>query len=100
MGYQIRPGIVLTYLCGSPFLIPTRKAAQACPHILRLSLPLLSLWKALELDMPHERICALFEGLLHVSAEEADRLIAQSLQMLCEKGFLIKDAESQKRSQL
>ena len=37
MNYKTQPGVVLTTICGSRFLMPTRAASEHFPRVIRLS---------------------------------------------------------------
>ena len=88
MKYKIRPGIVKAKICGSHYLIPTRKASEECPQILRLSLLTLASWELLEEDRKQD-IYRVYEILTKQPADEVRQTVDRMLSDLCAKGFLI-----------
>ncbi len=89
MKYRIRPGITLVRICGVSLLIPTRAASQDCPLIMRLSLPVVLVWEGMNKGMPDEKLCQVFQTMLHKTEDEARQFINQVRAGLCEKGYLI-----------
>ena len=88
MRYQIRPGIVRTQICGAYYLIPTRKAADDCPSIMRLSIFTASAWELLEKDREQD-IYRVYEILTKKTAEESRAHVDKLLADLCARGYLI-----------
>ncbi len=88
MRYQIRPGIVRTQICGAYYLIPTRKAAEDCPSIMRLSIFTASIWELMEKEREQD-IYRLYEVLTKKTAEESKEYVEKQLADLCAKGYLI-----------
>lgn len=93
MNYRVRPGVVLTKICGVYLLIPTRAAAEHCPQIIRLSIPLLILWQGIDKGMPFERFSPIFQEMMRKSESEADEVVDRCVQKLVEGGYLIAEEE-------
>ena len=88
MKYRIRSGIVKAEICGSHYLIPTRKASEECSQILRLSLLTMASWELLEKHREQD-IYRVYEILTKKPADEVRETVDQMLSDLCAKGFLI-----------
>ena len=88
MRYRIRPGIVKAKICGSQYLIPTRKASEECPQILRLSLLTIASWELIE-NHREQDIYRVYEILTKKPEDEVRKTVDQMLSDLCAKGFLI-----------
>ena len=88
MRYRQRPGIVKTNICGVSYLIPTRKASEACPNVLKLSLISTVAWEAVakqrEADIYH-----IYGLLTKKPITEVHEIIDKLLHDLCDQGFLI-----------
>lgn len=89
MAYRTRPGIVMTNICGVLLLIPTRKAAESCTGMLKLSLLSSIMWETIEKSMPMEKAFQAFQILTKRSDDEVRAKMREVQESLCEKGFLI-----------
>lgn len=96
MRYVCREGIVLTKIAGEWLLIPTRKASESCPHIMRLALPCAMMWGCLEKGGSMGDVYRIFRVLTKKEDKEVRQLVDRLMSELIEKGYLIaSDPEEQ-----
>lgn len=88
--YKPRPGIVRVRICGEYLLVPTRKASEVCPRVIRLKLMAAALWEEIEKGNGMDKICLFFEKLSKKPKEEVEEQIDKVLRGLYENGYLIK----------
>ncbi len=93
MNYKIRSGIVRIKICGEYLLVPTRKASETCPKIMKLSLMGAALWEEIEKGNGTDNICIIFQKLAKKPREEIEARINSILEDLCEKSYLIRVEE-------
>lgn len=91
MRYKIRPGITRTNICGVQVLVPTRKASEACPSLMRLNLISSIVWETIEKDLPMEKAKQACKILLRKPDNEVDARVQKILDHFYEKGFLIRE---------
>ena len=89
MKYKPRPGIVMTKICGTHFLIPTRPASVYCPHVLRLSFLTTVCWEMLAHEKSMEEIYNIYRILSRRTPEESQDRVDRLFSDLYSKGFLI-----------
>lgn len=89
MKYITRPGVVLTKVCGSYLLVPTRQASEHCPYIIRLTLLWVIAWNVLSKGDSIDAICKAHMILTKKPEDEVRKKIDVFLKALCDKGFLI-----------
>ena len=71
-------------------LIPTRKASEETPDIIRLSLPALIVWKAIEQGKAFDRVFEIFKILMHHDEEKAVLAFNKIIQFFEERKLIIK----------
>ena len=89
MRYKTRPGVVLTKICGSLLLIPTRAASEACPHILRLSFISAICWEMIGNGKPIDDIYRVYAILSKKPPEDVHSVVDGILGDLSARGYLI-----------
>lgn len=95
MTYELRPGIVLTKICGEYMLIPSRQASESCPSLKRLGLIGASLIETINKKEPLDKVCKAYEILGNKTPEEAREKIRKMVDDLLREGFLIETMENQ-----
>lgn len=95
MIYKIRPGVVLTNVCGASLLVPNREASEFCPYVIRIPLLWTVVWKALQKGDSSETICKALSILTNKSEEEAEIKLDEFLIKMSEKGFLIREEDQE-----
>ena len=96
--YRIRPGIYKVSICGSRFLIPTRKASEECPSILKMNVMQDLSWDILEKNTFDEARTKLIKMLLlltKTSEEKASERVDHMIDSLYHMGFLVLTEESE-----
>ena len=56
MEYRIRPGVILTEVCGEHLLLATMEAAEHCPHVHQINETAAFFWRLLERQLPEEEM--------------------------------------------
>ncbi len=95
MKYKVRPGIILTEICGTYLLIPTREASEYCPSVIRISPLMVGIWKTIADDKPVENVYKVMQILTKKPDDEVKEFVDAKLDDLYEKGLLILREESQ-----
>lgn len=93
MKYRIRPGIVLTKVCGTSLLVPDRRASEYCSYVLPMPYLYAAHWKALEKGSSLEQIIQAHGILTKKPDAECRAEIEKLFSGLCDKGFLIMEDE-------
>ncbi len=95
MKYKPRPGIVLTKLCDTNVLIPSRVAYDACKSIIRLPMLWAMTWSLLEKGEPEEKILRAHK----ILTKQSDSVIREKLnefyEQLADQGYLIRVEDSE-----
>ena len=89
--YTIRKGIVLTRVCDTHLLVPSREASEECKGIQRIPFFEVIIWKQLEKGKTYDEILDLTSKFMLCSPEEARPKLDMILDKLVSRGFLIKD---------
>lgn len=92
MLYRLQEGIVLTTVCATPLLIPTRAASERCAGIARLNGLESAMLRKNENTLDSEKLCKTYAALQFKSPEDVRPKLEARLNELCEKGFLIAEA--------
>ena len=93
MKYTVRPGVVLTDICGAKLLIPDREASHYCSEPMGLGLMGAIMWEFLTTDTPMDKIYLCYSILSKKKPEEVREKVDGFLAELCERGFLIAGEE-------
>ena len=93
MKYTCRPGVVMEKICGVRLLIPTLKAYEACPRVIRLTLPAAMAWELLRLNKPIEDVYKILAILLKKPNDEVERIASKLFSSLVDAGALIVQEE-------
>ena len=85
-----RDGVVMSFICGNSFLIPTRKAFEEgkC-DIMPISFAQAALWLTIYKHKPVETAYKLLSTLQHKSIEEVKDIVDDMLEYFIKKGVLI-----------
>ena len=70
MKYKQRPGIVLTKICDTNILIPTREAYPSCRSVRQLPMIWAATWELLGREKPEENIMRVHKILTGKSEEQ------------------------------
>ena len=89
MKYICREGVVLTKIAGEWLLIPTRKASESCPHMMRLALPCAMMWGCLKKGGSLEDVYRIFSVLTKKEDKEVHQLVGELMSEMIEKGYII-----------
>lgn len=89
MKYVCRPGIVLTKICGQWLLVPTRKASESCPNIIKLTLPAVIIWKMMEKEKTEEDMQRALAILTHKDRDNSEMFVRNIVETFVERGLLI-----------
>ncbi len=93
MKYRPRPGIVLTKICGSYYLIPSRIAYSDCNTMIHLPLLWASDWQFLECGAGIEQMIEVHRIFKKRPEEELRKEILSFFDNLADRGFLIREPE-------
>ncbi len=88
MNYKTRPGVVLTSICGSRFLIPTRSASEQFPHVIKLSFLTAICWSMIKSNHSCKEIYHAVEILTKKPHESVILLVDNILRELSDAGAL------------
>ena len=94
MEYLCRPGVVRLNVCGQYILAPTRSVSESVKEVTRLTLFSASIWGEIERGNDLSNLRLAFEKLTGKPGEEIQKKIDQVIQILYEKGYLIKKQEA------
>lgn len=87
--YRIRPGVVLSSVCGEFMLVATRKARGLCPYVKQINATGAYYWELLMQDMDFEQMVAHAADRYHVEPTRIRPGLRIFLDDLVKKGYLL-----------
>lgn len=91
MSNQIRPGVILTEVCGEFLLLATLEASRHCPYVYQINETAAFFWRLLEEGMTEEQMADRIAEEYDVSAGEAKRDLRQFMDALMANGYLLSE---------
>ena len=89
MKHRIRPGVVLTEVCGEFLLLATMDAARYCPHVYQVNETAAFFWKLLERGCTEEEMIAAVIAEYGVPEALVRRDLQRFFRELQEKGYCL-----------
>ena len=91
MNYQIRPGVVLTEVCGEFLLLATLDASQYCPYVYQINETAAFFWHLLEQGLAEDQMVEKIAAEYDVPEKEAHRDLRQFMNALMAQGYLLSE---------
>ena len=95
MTIRIRPGIIMTHVCGQNLLVAAYEARPYCPYVTILNETGEIIWKCLALGKSMPDIVKELQDLFDIPSDvDVEKLITDYLEQLHEKGYVLYEEES------
>lgn len=93
MKYQIRPGVVLSEVCGEYLLLATMDAGRNCPIVYQINETAAFFWRLLERNLTMDEIVAEAAKEYDAPAELLRLDVEKFAENLLENGYLLGEEE-------
>lgn len=90
---QIRPGVVLTEVCGEYLLLATLDASRYCPYVYQINETAAFFWRLLEQQFTEEQIAEKAAEEYEVPVETVRSDVRQFIDTLLAQGYLLPKGE-------
>ena len=87
---KVRPGVILTHVCGQSLLVAAYEARQYCPYITILNETGESIWKCLKKEMDVSEIAHHISKVYDIPSDiNVEKLITDYINQLHKSGYII-----------
>lgn len=93
MKYQIRPGVVLSEVCGEYLLLATMEASRYCPYVYQINETAAFFCHLLKKPLTVDEIVTIAVEEYEVAPDILRNDVKQLLRNLLEKGYLLEEEE-------